>query len=67
VAAGDHFGIERDLARPGLARASRVGRTKREAVDVRAIERRYVDRRGQIVGQYAAQRPVERNLLRGQW
>ena len=56
MAAGDHLGVERDLLRRAIGGAGRVGRADREAVDVGAVERRHVDRRGEIARQHAAER-----------
>ena len=43
-----------------------VGGAQREAVDVGAVERRHVDRRGEIVRQHAAERGCERYAFGGQ-
>ena len=56
MAAGDHFGVERDLLGACLGRAGGVGGAQRKAIDIGAVERRHVDRRGQIVRQHAAER-----------
>ena len=56
MAAGDHFGVERDLPRRAVGRAGGVGGAQREAVDIGAVERRHVDRRRHIVRQHAAER-----------
>ena len=45
MAAGDHFGVEREAARRGVARAGGVGGAQRKAIDIGAVERRHVDRR----------------------
>ena len=64
VAAGDHLGVERELLRRGVGRARGVGGAQREAVDIGAVERRHVDRRGEIGGQHAAERRRERARVR---
>ena len=43
-------------ARRDVARARGVGGAQREAIDIGAIERRHVDRRGHIMRQHAAER-----------
>ena len=43
-----------------------VGGAQRKAVDIGAVERRHVDRRGEIVRQHAAERRRERHALGGQ-
>ena len=63
VAAGDHLGVERDLLRRAVGGAGGVGGAQRKAVDIGAVERRHVDRRGEIVRQHAAERSRERDAL----
>ena len=63
MAAGDHLGVERELLRRAIRRAGRVGGAEGEAVDIGAVERRHVDRRGKIARQHAAQRGRERDAL----
>ena len=48
------------------ARARGVGGAQREAVDIGAVERRHVDRRGEIGGQHAAERRGKAHALGGQ-
>ena len=66
VAAGDHLGVERELLRRAVGGAGDVGGAQRKAVDIGAVERRHVDRRGEIVRQHAAERGRERHALGGQ-
>ena len=66
VAAGDHLGVERELLRRVVGRAGGVGGAQRKAVDIGAVERRHVDRRGDVVRQHAAERRGERHALGGQ-
>jgi hypothetical protein len=66
VAAGDHLGVECELLRRAVRRAGGIGRAQREAVDVGAIKRRHVDRRGKVARQHAAERCGERHALAGQ-
>jgi hypothetical protein len=61
--AGDHFAVETKAARRGVARPRGVDRAQREAVDVGAIERRHVDRRGDVMREHTAERGRERDRL----
>jgi hypothetical protein len=61
--AGDHLAVETKAARRGIARARSVGRAQREAVDVGAIERRHIDRRGDVMREHATERGRERDRL----
>ena len=59
----DLFGAEPHHARRFLGCAERVFRDHREAVDVRAVERRHVDGRDHVGGQHAPERGLERDPL----
>ena len=52
-------------ARRGVARARRVGGAQRKPVDIGAVERRHVDRRGHVVREHAVERHRERDRLAG--
>ena len=55
------FVAQEHRARHFFGRAERVFRHHREAIDVRAIERRHVDRRHDVGRQHPAERRVERD------
>src|SRR5204863_7946767 len=52
--------------RGAVARARRVGGAQRKPVDIGAIERRHVDRRGDVGGEHAAERLGQADSLAGQ-
>ena len=64
--ADDHLAVEGEPPRRGIAGARGVGGAHRETVDIGAIERRHVDRRGQVAREHAAERIGERDCLTGQ-
>ena len=66
MAAGDHLGVERELLWCVVGGARGVGSAQREAVDIGAVERRHVDRRGEIGGEHAAERRRKAHALGGQ-
>jgi hypothetical protein len=57
------FAIETKPAWCAVARAYGVGGAQRESVHIRAIERRHVDRRGDVARQHAAERRRQSNGL----
>ena len=63
--ADDHLAVEMKPARRGVARARRVGGAQRKPVDIGAVERRHVDRRGHVVREHAVERHRERDRLAG--
>ena len=66
MAAGDHFGVERQPLRRDVACAGAVGRAQREAVDVGAVERRRIDRGHDVFGEHAVERLGKRHVFAGE-
>ena len=62
MAAGDHFGVELEKFRIGVAGADDIGGAQREAVDIGAVERRRIDRRHHVVA--PARAPAYRQAAR---
>ena len=55
MAAHDHLAVKRKAARRDVARTCGVSGAQREAIDIRAIEWRHIDRRGDVVRKHTAQ------------
>ena len=66
MSADDHFAVETQPPRRGVARARGVGGAQREAIHIGAIERRHVNRRADVAGEHAAKRIGERDALAGE-